>query len=64
MKKLIIIAVATLSVASFSSCKKCITCTRAVDNQSTGEVCNKKKEIDAMEEKFTSAEYQYTCTRK
>ncbi len=45
MKKLSLLAVAALVVAvSFSSCKKCVTCTYS-DGSSSTEYCNKSKSL-------------------
>lgn len=64
MKKIILITIAAIMAFSFASCRKCTTCTRALDNQSTGETCNTKKKIEEMEKTFQSEQYGYTCVRK
>lgn len=62
MKKITLLAAAALIVAtSFSSCKKCVTCT--VGGSTTPEFCSKKKsERDAFKLLYTSS--GGTCTSK
>ncbi len=62
MKKVLLFGVAVAFAAvSFSSCKKCITCTYEYlgVSYSSGEVCGKKSEIEDIEDTWKAYEETY-----
>lgn len=65
MKKVLLFGVAVVfAAATFTSCKKCVTCTYeyAGVSYSSGEVCGKKSEIQDLEDTWKAYEELYDIT--